>query len=338
MLFWITILLLLFVLGLQTQRSIFWYIFSIGSLVFIAGFRAISVGTDTYPYSLAWQSILIDGNSYMEIGWNSISNFVAFFTNDYNLYLSFISLFTIGIAGYVWHKYSSNAQLSLFIYFAIYAYCGSLNIMRQYAAISVLLLAYTFTYHHKMIICTIIILLASTIHLAALFALPAIFADKISLENKTFVCVAIVSTLIIGALPFAKELSIIAGKFGHYFNSTNLYRDDSSIFIIFSCIYSGLFLYIYFCCDNALRSNPMLKIYFIGIIMFNIICQLSLGTRIFYNFAIVQTLFLPDFFHKKKYIKVSILLSIYLLFYCTIMLYRNAGEVYPYINVFNKYF
>ena len=339
MFFWLIILFILFSFSYMSKgRKTITFWGSIAALIFIAGFRDIYVGTDTIAYESFWETILRSGTSYMEFGWNFLGNIVAFFTDDYNLFLTFISAFTLGIAGYIWNRYSEDRQFSLFVYFAIFAYCGSLNIMRQYAAISILLLAYTFLYKQKKIVCAILILSASMIHTAAVFAMPVLLADKIDMRDKTFVLLAIVTTLLLGALPFIKNLSFLAGKFEHLFSQGNLYRGNTSVFVVLSSIYSLLFLYIYFNCDDVINKNVMLKIFFMGVLFFNIVCQLRLGTRLFYNYAIIQTLLLPKLLKGRNNAKMNIVLTSYLLLYCIIMLGRDAANVYPYVNVFYKYF
>ena len=333
MFFWVAILIVLFILSkLRYNSYIYWV--SIIILVIIAGFRDESIGTDTSSYIQAFEAA-IDGANWWEkdFGFFIFNEIIASFTHSPNVFLLCLAFLTLFFTSIAFKKYSNNPQQSLFIYYGMYAYLMSLNICRQYLAIAIVLLAYTFIDNRK-IISACLIIIASFIHFSAIFTLPLLGISHIKLNNKYFIFISIIISLLIGLMNVVGYIQIFANRYGSYLDqdSQHLYRDDITLLLILSILFSILFLYFYMMSGKNLKNNSLFKIFYIGVLLNNIMFQLDLGTRLSLYFTITQTLFLPYFF-SKKYQYTQWIISLYLFAYCIIMLLRGSAEVYPYKSI-----
>ncbi|MBQ3784438.1 MAG: EpsG family protein [Lachnospiraceae bacterium] len=311
------------------------YHISLISLILIAGFRTISVGTDTLTYNLMFlEDISIGYYGYVEKGWVYLEKLAGQFTSDYNMFLCLISTLTICPLAFVWNKYSTNKQLSLFIYFATYYYCMSLNIMRQCLAMSIILVAYKFILENKKLYFLLFVLIASQIHTSAFFVLPVFFIERLKITNPKFVYATIFLSLVIGITPFYQLFSSFTGGYNNYMQDS---RSSFYLFYLSNIAYSMIFLFVYNKSNEELKSGLLFKIYFIGVIILNVFSQIKTGTRIAYNYTIVQTILLPFFFQGKQNLNAEKILTTYLISYFMVMILKNSAEIYPYDTLLFEY-
>ena len=119
------------------------------SMFFISGFR-YGVGTDYFNYEYIFKNISLN-NISAEFSYDFLSIFIKkFFSNAQIIFLvtSFIilMLFFISIP-----KYSKRYELSIFLFITMYHFYYSMNIVRQYIAISIVLygIRYIFSENFK---------------------------------------------------------------------------------------------------------------------------------------------------------------------------------------------
>lgn len=198
---------------------------------FLAWQRDFYVGKDTYQYFTA-------GFNYF-----SKQNFVGIFLGGwepgYNLWNWIVfklggnfHTFLLLTGGFIYYsflrftyRYSSNVYISVLIYVAFSFFSGSLHILRQYMALSIIFFSYDYILKRRLISFVSLVIIASLFHSSAIFFIPTYFiVTKIrKIQNLPSICVFILSFLIaifIGKLLIS--LFLFSDKFGER------YLDDGS--------------------------------------------------------------------------------------------------------------
>lgn len=120
---------------------------------------------------------------YLEPLWKVLNKLVVGIGGNFNLLLFFSSLLMLVPVFYVVYTYSINPALSLYIYYSMYFFCGSLNISRQYLAISFILCSFCFfkSYPFRAFCCFMI---ALGFHLSSVFIVLIIPFLYVNISRK----------------------------------------------------------------------------------------------------------------------------------------------------------
>lgn len=319
---------------LKYNKYIYWG--TIFSLVMIAGLRSEEIGVDTHTYKniFGWIS---DGIIYpIEPAWYLLNRLIAWGEGSFNLLLWITSLLTLIPIGVVSLRCSSTPQMSLFFYYGLYAYINSFNGMRQFVAISFVLLAYSYITQKKKFWGYLIV--ASTFHYSAIFSFTAVLVDKISLTKQRIIS-GIIFSLFIGVFLNNSIFLVIVGPYAGYLESSEGYRDNFLLAVMMAILMSCLYMCVFFTLRREYKQNLWTKMFFVGIIILNITMRLELGARIILYFTLCQIIFYPMYFRynivkNKKIVILSILLYTSLIF-MKILILGNQGDysVYPYKTI-----
>lgn len=128
------------------QHNRWWCLSAWLILSIIEGFRSFDIGTDTSTYAYLF---VTDSMESFETGFQILGSFVHLMTNDPVFFLLFISLVTNGLIVFSIYRISSQPFISVFCYMALYYYFQSFNAMRQYLAIGIILVSYSFLRQSK---------------------------------------------------------------------------------------------------------------------------------------------------------------------------------------------
>src|SRR5699024_2717968 len=124
------------------------------------------------------------------------------------------SLLILGPIFYMVKKISTNPLLSIFIYFTIYLYLQSFNIIRQLIAVSIIFLGLFFLVKkEKPWIYILFVLGAATFHISALLSLILVIINKLP-QNKNFYIILIGCAMIVGLFfinPLSNKLAFLLG-------------------------------------------------------------------------------------------------------------------------------
>lgn len=221
-------------------------------MIVVAGFRGLTVGTDTLVYSnmyyrIAGCSNLIDAFSvstitapvYVAYAW--ILGRIGF--SHQALLLLNAAITNIGIAIFI-KRTSDRPLLSILIYLLFGLYFQSLNGMRQYAAIGIALNAYLDIWISgpRKFRAWFLIGIASGIHSTALILLPGfvavLYIRRKECKNRTFIVVLIASIL------FASVLVPLSNLFIRFFPTYSMYNGIQNV-AIFSGSSEGRIRYLY---------------------------------------------------------------------------------------------
>ncbi len=172
-------------------------------LACIAGFRKGFVDTNSYRniYETVGKnfSMVFDENLRIESGFRFICFILNYITNNSQILLIVVSLFvTFAIFKFV-NNYSVDRWLSVVIFF-LTSFLTTMNTMRQYIVVGVLLLCIPLLLKGKWRLFLLISLLLSTIHSTAIFAGIVIALSKGKVFNKRMVIISMV-ILVLAFLP-----------------------------------------------------------------------------------------------------------------------------------------
>lgn len=340
MFFWIAILIILFILSQVWRYNPYVFWSSVIVLILLAGFRDLTMGVDTRSYKQGMEYVSLGITPYSEFGWNQINWFIIKHGKDFHMLTLLVSILTIVPVALVFLRSSPNPQLSLFIYYGMFAYLNSFNGMRQFLAISMILVAYMFYKYGKWWWTLLFIFLAYQFHHSAWYSLIVFALPYFKLNKDLWVYGFLIFTLFLGSLLGGTFFKAISSGYGAYVDSSNFgYRESFGWAFILSFLMNALFVYMYYKTDEEDRNSVFFKIFFIAILVNNITYRLVLGSRIILYFTIIQTLLYPYYFnHRYQYTKWLIVAYLTILF---IKILNGSGGfvggVWPYKSVISHY-
>lgn len=297
----------------------------------LAGFRNLNVGVDTQKYYDIFSSIA-EGVYWesVEYGWNWINRSISSFTQNFLIFLTIISFFTLAPVFYVSKKESPYALFSIFSYFSLHFYLGSFNIMRQYLGVSLIFLAF-YLYKEKLYFkAGVLWLIAATIHHSCIYAIAIYFIEAIPLSYKKIALFLTIS-LIGGAIISSPIISIIT--FSEYDDISYLREDTFKALIYTILINIYVFFFVIISAPPKFLNSFWMKIFILSLIVLNLTYSLYFSARIYALFAISQIILFPQFIKESKYkTKIIPLFITFLLLNIQFwrMLLQNANNIIPY--------
>ncbi len=158
-------------------------------LTLVVGLR-YGIGYDYFTYGKIFDEIkalsfakLFTGTTY-EIGFALLCKMISLFTSSYLAFYLIFALCTIGPLMVFLYRYQYG-WLMLFAYATMGLYYGSMNMMRQYLAATIVLWSLEFIQKKKFVPYLLIILLAASMHKSALIMIPVFFLALIPINWKT---------------------------------------------------------------------------------------------------------------------------------------------------------
>lgn len=223
---WQFYILLLFVVlqgicfPLHTQRgkTLFLSIVFI-EFVFIAGFRAWNIGNDTLNYI---NTFILSSHypelfhSYMEKGYLWYNEFLSFFShNPQTVLIANACVITGAILVFI-RKYSPNILLSLLL-FTVLQFGDTMNIMRQYLAVAIVLLSIPFVIKRQFVLFLLCCLVASLFHTSALLAIGLYFLYNLPCKTRyIFSCLVATFLIFVFLSPILDRIIAFTGRYDTY--------------------------------------------------------------------------------------------------------------------------
>lgn len=163
-------------------------------LILFAGLRATWIGADTGVYlrALNYYASFPKGEILgaklvypfdFEAGYFLLTKLCALVGMNETQFLLLIAVIIYVPLFRFFYKYSENPLLSLTIWFAFGFFGYSLGIFRQTIAISIILCGFSYIKDRQMVRYLLVVVLASTCHLAALVAIPLYFFYQIDVKK-----------------------------------------------------------------------------------------------------------------------------------------------------------
>ena len=356
----------------KKKIKILYYILSALPFFLVSAFR-YDVGTDyitryTYDFNTMVKGIDIPN---LEIGFKTMVKIIICFTTDPLHVFVISSAIIIGLVMATIFTKSKNKLLSILIFFIGGFFFDSLNIMRQYISISIIIFAYKFLLKERKqkIYYVIAVLIASTFHSTSLIMILLVFLDKKMLANIKFVLPIAAIILILNQRLFDIIGFFIQNTRFNVYLTGKLSVGDVSIVLIIENIV--LYLMMYYIYQKNKKKNDIQKedILFLNIEAITLIV-IALGSvhilflRIAFYFSMFQILSVPYYLNKldtKELVEdvknitknkinlekiqpnlmliVTILvMSMYTGHFVRSYIFKDTNEVTPYKTVFAKDF
>ena len=279
----------------------------------------------------------------LEIGYKVIVYFCLLFTKDYAILFAVTSAIIIGLTFYTIYRESPYPILSVVIYFLAGFFFYSLNLMRQFLAVSVLLYTYKYLVDKKYAHFIVGVLIAFFLHSSSIiFALAFFLCEREIFELKRTIIISVL-LLIFGKFVWRYVVDLIINytRFSIYigskFDKTQLRLSD----IIVNAILYVIIYYLYrHTKDVGRKEKFFLNMQACSLFFVILTSTMYLLFRLSFYFGIFNIISIPyfikksDISNKKRIIVVAILLITLIGNITKTNIIGNVGEVKPYKTIF----
>ena len=304
---------------------IFSYIPIIFALLYIAGLRDITVGTDTAHYR-----DIFNNPDDIEIGFQWFAEFIKYIGGNFHLFLFLFFFISLSLKVYAFRKVSLYPLLSICIYSSFWFLVYEMNGIRQGLALGFIALSYYFLSVNKNWYFYLSLLGAILFHYSALVFLPIIFIIKKKCTNLIFWIVlgTVVAFAYLGVTSFILEgLGTIIGVDLRLIERIISYQNNeafnANILYSFSTFVRFVILFITFFFINRVHLSERTKNIFLWCALLNISVYLLfseveiIATRLSLYYRFYECFFLaclPNAFKGKiSKILIGFLLCLYAL-------------------------
>lgn len=212
-----------------SKRNLILYLVCAGVLFTLIATMRYSIGYDYFNYKRIYEELaamsfgeITASPVYIKfIGYAFLNKIIAITGAGYHVQLFIINAALS--AGVMWiiYRYSSMPWISTFLYITLQFFAHSMNLVRQSIAATICLLAYRFLRDRKPIPFLLIVAVACTFHLSALFMIPFYFILNWKANYIHYLAVGIPAFLIyLYSTPVAKFVTqYIFTNYAGYINS-----------------------------------------------------------------------------------------------------------------------
>jgi transmembrane protein EpsG len=224
----------------------------------------------------------------------------------------------------------------------------SMNIIRQFLAMSLLIYAYKHINSNSVIKFIISILIASLFHRTALLFLPLYFIPwKLIHINRIFWLTLFLTSLLVSQantfLNISYDMIYILSEYIPFFDIYIHYlysryfeiqiQETTGIVVVFKNI---LFIFVLYYCKNIIKKYPESKPYFVtyftGVILYNIFFNILIMERVVEYFLFVRPFILSLVIYKvwnkqKNMVEMLVIFGIILIYFA---IYFRTILIYPY--------
>lgn len=328
---YILILTYLLLCSIFCRRNKLLFILTGFLLLFVAGFRDISVGTDTQNYFEIYEYIRYDNEPVwfsIEPGWRLLNYIAILLNTDYFFIILLASIFTIvPIFSTIW-KYSNKPFISVLFFYLLFFYFQSFNAIRQMIAVAFIFSAYNDYLNKNKKWSYFKFCIASLFHYSALLCLVFPFIFKYVRINTSKACVILPVTYILGIyfIPSLIPHLPLVGKYSVY-----LLHDIDASFSIPRLLINLLCVFFII---TSYRNNNQLKLFYAGIICYNLFAFSEVAGRCALYFMSSQMILFANLIcvHTTNKRILNMATTSYGLVYLFVLLLNNNGEILPYSN------
>jgi len=303
-------------------------------LIILLGLRSSEIGADTERY-IDYYNYVDLGVGHMEIGWNVLSILCKKIGLSAYLFNLLIALLTLLFFGYGIRRQESKRVYgnALFLLYSLGFYFLMFNGMRQLFAGSIVFLAFQMLFEkHRKWKALLLILVASLFHTSALITLPVLILPNVKLTTQK-VIIALVISFIIGLFLNESMLALIAGKYAHDVTTFGM-RDSFAYALTVGLFTNALFIWMFSLSNDIFKNNLWVKVFFLSIIVMNLLINLVIGPRIVYFFSVAQIIAISLFLAEAKSNIYMVICHVYaLLTFIRFMIgeyYSKEGSLIPY--------
>lgn len=297
-------------------------------LIFISGFRFM-VGIDYENYMNGYNSP--DKILYEPI-WYVVTYFLNYFGFSHQSFFLLTSFIIVSCTFYAARKFDISITIFVMFMFVITnLYIESMNLVRQYVAISIAFLAFIYRSRGDIFRYAFLIILAFLCHTTALICIP-IFELVRFRYNITILLLLIVVSLVLGESISSYFINFISSHTDSSFVYSS-YLTNKTYLVISTGTYKYLLniiaLYYILRQNKILGSNvyPILNLFVISVCMYNIFLYFDVGIRLSKYFFYFIILLIPHSLKKCGHVYdylIIVILSIGLLLFTLKDVYTDA--------------
>lgn len=327
------------------------FLFTMAILLVFASFSGVreNVGTDYNTYKNIYYECLHIDNIFLhylktgtEIGFIIICKIADNIFNDYHGMFFLIAL----LIGYFTVKSLKRFSVDgsfvfmIFIFLVIYL-APSFNIVRQILAASIIFYGYKYVEEREILKYIIMILLASLIHISALFCVPVYFlfidTDKVITKREIILigCIACLPLLFNALFKYISYITLFNRYVNDYQNMIS-YQENWGTVIL----HLPIMLMIFFNWKKLIKFNRRNKFYLLLFIL-EMSCiilgfYMHWAMRMGYYFMFSEVILIPEILRLKKGI-LKLLMSVIIIFYYLLYFYAvfyvwGDNDIFPYIT------
>ena len=334
------------------NKKLFYLFLITMPMIFISGLRDISVGIDTGTvytyifYSMDQDFVDIFDMMSVEPAYLIINWLVFQISESYPMLLMLISLITNILVIYSLYKVSDNVYLSVTIYLGIFCYFGSLCHMRQYLAVSFVMLAYVYLYENKLKKAIVILFVSLMFHTSSLLMVPffLLFNYINTYKKYIFFMLSIVIGYLVGVFYFDVIVSFFPKYSAIYVNS--FYGESRGIT---ASIILPIVALLYLVCISIydfVKKVPFSKVnsfYNMILLLYSLSWLASFKifilNRLVLEYQVFLCLALP-YIIKRYFVNkccFNILINIFMFMHLFLHLQKNTAEIVPYTSIISNF-
>jgi len=315
------------------QKILFYVICAF--LFLLSCFRWPEMGTDTQSYIEIFKR-----GYHTDIGFSFLAAIVSFFTSNYTIFFICTSiLIYLPIFGSI-RRYSYKPLITL-IFFFLYYYFTSINILRQFISIAIIYYwAIPFVINRVRNKFFIVVVIAGLFHFTAILFAPVYYLVNKELSIKTYFLIWIgsVTLLVIDPMVYLSNISSVMEFIAsfdanqkvnvYYSNIERIFIEKSYNRLILFNLFLLFFYYRYR--KHFEKGGTFLmffNIYFIGIVFRNVFHKFLALPRIAYYFEFALIFLLANEFKKKNnfWVKAFLIIISLLLAYLRFIVNNENG-------------
>lgn len=318
------------------KRSKRFCVFSFLGLLFLLGFHSPTIGTDVDGFYVPYfERCLSDPISFSFVGgieplFHDFTYLIKSLTDDVQVYLFIVAIIILFPIIFLFYKHSNNIFLSLIFYVSFTLFHFAFSGLRQAMAISIVCLGFYYLLKNNWKLFVLLVLLASTFHTSAIFAIIALPLMKIDLSDYVWLIIFIVFAFIIAAMP-SVILVIVDLIFSEGKYQSALDEKNGSITLAFLYLLFALFQ-IFLAKKNHQKSMVQFTLLLFVVQLTGL--RSNFAARIGYYFLPLMFIFIPNVIEstKGKGLK-NLLVTAFTAFLVFFFVYSNGGgylEVIPF--------
>jgi len=336
-----------FVAGRLDKKShaTFFFFLSTFVIIFVTGFRDITVGTDTEFYA-EWfyeidsnlpllDNILLYIIDY-EPGYVVLNHFLA----GLNVSFTIASLtYAVIIWFFIYKSFSDTKEilyLSLFFFITTGFLFFTFNGIRQAIAVSLIFYSLRYLLKDKSLIFLLIVVIASLFHFSALLLSSLLLINKLKKVNLKFLSIMLFSSLLLPGTLFYGLVFKIASIFpfyASYFERINAANTGFSFGVFYQMLLGFVLLAYYKSVANTKIQILVFHLSFIGAILYNLFYGSALLARFYIYFIFFQNYafaYLMNFLikNKRSLEALSLILIFFLVFLYRILVGDSGSSPY----------
>lgn len=297
------------------------------------GFRGIDVGTDTIRYYDIYESFedcVYDG--YPEPLYSYTCILANYLGLSCQVHFFLLCLFSFTFF-YKYVKDCPNMGMSFFLLLTFCFICYAMNIYAQ--IMTCLICSYAYRYLESKDLkdrlkYLLIVLFAMGFHLSAVFLIPLLLIHKLRLTWK-LVFLSFMLSFMIGLVDVTSFFSqYMLGYEKHLERSTDIKRYIQGV--AFSFYWMLAFIYLYWNSKKEVETKIQVKIFFAGIIVYNLFLSKDLALRFLLYFILPLTYWIPYYLESQSNRRKwnQFLIIVYSSIFYFTLVFTNSADIVPY--------